>query len=645
MSDDDTPDGDVGPDGPTEDVGRGDQPEREYFPGERGRSVPRSAWWVLAVAVVLLLALVVVRPSWFERDADDTGLDVPADRHYTKSLSGAGDEDGVWLTDDSPSSSFLVTFPADSGRDQTRLSLTGTTQVAQDSVVFLIVRMDGQQVFKGELPRGTNELEKLIDVPEQLSSDGRVRIQTLVQGTLDNRTCTPDHSAGMQVHLDEASVVEAALDQRVHTVRDAVVSWDRRVTVVVADTGDPWRTTAAQLGIALTRTGHEVTFSGEIPGKDVQNTILVGPPQAVDDLDWSGSEESGDGIVLGTVEKSPVVAVMKPDGALISRFLTTPPVSTADTDHTDPHTLTTVPAAGDEVGLDTLGADTGVVQIAEDHSWRTEYSVADVPGGRLPQAVRVAMTLPASPDDVTWMLNVEFNGRLIDSRRLNPSGTQATITLPPSAQRLENSLTLKVQRDRDLGGCDVRVTTYPMQLETNSALILGDDPGAGFTAVPRELARGFAIYLPGSPPSGALDQLNAIVPLLTKFTPAHYDPEFKWNEEPTADRPFILIGESATVDPVVRLTDGRIEAGPATPNLNISTFDNGMIVEPATNNTGTHGLVVQYAGTPGKITLPAFGNEPAQVISGQGSLTVYPDGTTRPSDPATAHRARSPESE
>ncbi|NED68032.1 hypothetical protein G3I15_44580, partial [Streptomyces sp. SID10244] len=97
-----------------------------YFAGERGRSVPRSAWWILGIALVVLLAFVIVRPSWFTHDDDDMSLGVPADRHFSKSLAGSGDVDGVWLTDDSPSTSQVVTFPADSGRDKTRLHMTGS---------------------------------------------------------------------------------------------------------------------------------------------------------------------------------------------------------------------------------------------------------------------------------------------------------------------------------------------------------------------------------------------------------------------------------------------------------------------------------------------------------------------------------------
>ena len=611
-------------------------PESGYFRGERGRTVPRSAWWILGVALALLLVFVLVRPLWFTRDVDDTSLDVPADRHYTKSLSGAGYEDGVWLTDDSPSTSFAVTFPADSARRETRLRLTGTTQVAEDSVVFLIVRMDGQQVYKSEVARGNNGLDVIVDVPEGLSSDGQVRVQVQIEGTLDNRTCTPDHSAGMQVHLDPASVVEAALTERVHTVRDAVVSWDRRVTIVLADQNDEWRTTAAQMGIALTRAGYEVTYSDAVPSSDAQNALLIGPADKVTDLGWStsGETDASDGIVLGTVDDSPVIGVLAPDGDLISRFLTLPEVATADSDRSDPRALDTSPAVGTEVGVNTLGADTSATTIADAHRWRIGYSLADLPGGRLPQSIRVAMALPASPDDLTWILNVQLNGQLVDSRRLDGQSTQAVVSLPAAAQLLENTLTLTVQRDRDLGGCDVRVTTYPIQLQPTSALLLGDDLGTGFTALPRALAPGFAVYWPDSAKTSAVDELNAAIPTLTKFIPAQYDPEFFWNSAPAPGRPFVLIGQSPEVNPPVRIEDGRIRSGSADPALDITAFDDGMIVETATSTTGAGGLVIEYVGKPGTIPVPDFGSESARVVTSQGSFVVNTDGTTAPNSPA-----------
>ncbi|UPW07273.1 hypothetical protein M1C59_14380 [Gordonia terrae] len=608
-----------------------------YFPGEHGRSVPRSAWIILGIAIVILLVFVIARPTWFTEDADDKSLDVPADHHYSKSLSGAGYSDGVWLTDDSPSTTFSVTFPADSPRDQTRLWMRGTTQVAQDSVVFLTVRMDGQQVYKAELQRGDNPLDTVVEVPDGIAADGQVRVQVQVQGTLDDQVCTPDHSAGMQVHLDPTTVLEAALSEPIHTVRDAVTSWDRDLTVVVGSTDDQWRTTAAQLGIALTRIGHRVTFVDTLGDASADNAIFLGPPQEVTELGWTEPDDSGEeSLQLGSVNGTPVVAVLRPDGDNLSRFLTEPPVTTADARGNTPAVVTASTPGGGEVSLGALGADTSVTQIAEDHSWRARYSLADLPGGRLPQSVRVALTLPASPDDLTWILNTRLNDRLVDSRRLDPSAPPPVIALPASAQLLDNTLTLSVQRDRDLGGCDVRVTSYPIQLNENAALALGDTPGAGFTGVPRALSRGFDVYSPNSTGDNAIAQLNATVPLLADFTPAGYVPEFRWGAAPRPREPFILIGSTPDVNPLVRIVDGRLVAGAETSATDLTVPDTGIVVQTATTATGNSGLMIQYTGDPGTLTLPDFGQESAQVVTAQGSLVIDDEGRTPPTEPTRA---------
>ena len=634
MSDDDAASGDGTPEPPE----RPQSDKTDYFPGEHGRSVPRSAWLILGAALVILLAFLVARPAWFTHDADDMSLDVPADRHFTKTLAGSGHVDGVWLTDDSPSTSYLVTLPADSTRDETRLHLTGSSQIPGNSTVFLSVSMDGQQVYKKELPTGEKDIDAYVTVPDQIADDGQVRIQVRADGTRHDETCTTDHSAGMQIHLDPATVVEAALAEPIHTVRDAVVSWDRRLTVVLADQADQWRTTAAQLGMALTREGHQVRFADTLPAADVDNAILVGPYATLSDRDgWSPSPESGadtaDGTAVGTIDGTAVVAVTVPDGSLISRYLTGQAVTTADFVGGDPRAVAATPLTGDQVALAALGADMSVGQITETRRWRIGYSLADLPGGRLPQSVRVEMQLPASPSDLTWILNAELNGHLVGSVPLNPTAGTVTIALPPQDALLENALTLSVERDRDLGGCDVRVTSYPIQLQPGSALQLGDETGAGFTALPRGLAPGFAVYAPGPDGIDVIQQLNAIVPTTTKFVPAQYNPDFLWSGQPSPGEPFILIGQSPDVNPLVRIQDGRITSGPNASALDIPSFDNGILVQTVTSTSGAPGLMIQYIGDIGTTQLPGFGTESALVVTPQDSFAINGDGTIAPSEP------------
>ncbi|MEU1982128.1 hypothetical protein [Nocardia sp. NPDC019395] len=615
--------------------------EPEYFPGERGRTVPRSAWWILGIALVVLLAFVIVRPTWFTQDYDDTSLHVPAERHFDRTLAGLGYADGAWLGDESPSLSFPVTLPVDSGREQTRLHLRGSTQVAQDSTVFLAVEVNGRQVYRSELARGDNELDVLVDVPQYLAVDGQLRVRVHTEGMLNNQVCVNDRSAGMRIHLDPETVVEAALDEPIHTIRDAVASWDRRLTVVLADQSDTWRTTAAQLGVTLTRAGYQVDFADRLPESDEHSVLLVGPPQQLTELTgWDAGDPAGNGIALGTVTDTPVVGVIEPDGSLIGNFLTEPVSGTADSAGSAPRALATPPITGDQVGLEAFGADMSVTQVAESHRWRAGYSLADLPGGRLPRAVRVGFRLPASPDDLTWVLNVELNGQLLDSRRLDRSGGEVVIPLPAGAHLLDNQLTLTVQRDRDLGGCDVRVTSYPIQLTGVSALELGDETAPGFTGLPRDLAPGFSVYVPEAAGADISSLLDATVPVLSEFVPAQYSPTFRWNTQPAPGQPFVLVGQSPEVNPPVSVRDGRLVAGPGQPALDISSFDNGIVVDRATSRGGAAGLVIQPVGDIGPVPLPAFGPESAQVVTAQGSFAVNADGSVATAGPGRTDRPR-----
>ncbi|MFW0793558.1 hypothetical protein AAFP30_07085 [Gordonia sp. CPCC 205515] len=601
--------------------------KKEYFRAEHGRNVPKSAWAVLGLAVVVLFAFILARPSWFTRDAGDDSIHVPPERHFTKTLAASGQPDGLWLTDDSPSASYLVALPADSARSHTRLHLVGSSQVPTDSTIFLSVKMDGQEVSKTELPTGQHDIDSFYAIPDQIASDGQVRVQVTASGTRDNQHCTTDHSAGIAVHLAPDSLVEAALAEPVHTIRDAVASWDRQVTVVLTDRGNTWRSTAAQMGMSLTRAGHEVVFADHLPDADIDNAILLGPADTLkSQTGWTTTQDMGNGVAVGTANNTPVLGVTEPDGTLISSFLTDPTVATADSASSDPSAVTSPTVTGDRVPLASLGADMSSGQITETKRWRINYSLTDLPGGRIPAAVDVDIALPASPDDIRWLLNVDLNGTLAASRNLNTTGGKTSIPLPAQNALLDNTVTLSVQRDRDLGGCDVRITPYPMQLQPGSQLVLGTDPGAGFTAAARAMASGVSVYLPNTD-ADPIQQLNAIVPTLTEFVPAQYDPPFAWNQQPAAGKPFILVGDSPTVTTPVAIRDGRILSEPDGRTLNIPAFQNGLVVSTATGATRAPGLAIDYVGGIGDSTLPDFGTEVAQVVTAQGSFAVNADGT------------------
>lgn len=592
----------------------------DYFPGEKNRRVPRAAWWVLAAACVLLLVFLVIRPEWFTRNPDDTSLHVPADRHFSKTVAELGHSDGLWLNDDAPTTSFTVTMPVDSTRSSTRIHLRGDTQVAQDSTAFLSVTADGTQVYRSELPRGDNSLDAIVDLPDSTADDGRVRLQIRTDGSLHNQTCATDHSPGLNVHVAPDTVVEAALDQPVHTVRDVVASWSRHIRVLLADQEDQWRTAAAQLGIALTQAGYGVTYTGTLPDDDGDDVVLVGNADELSRIGWK--TDSADPAAVGSVGDSRLLGIRSPTPAAVMQFLTSPAVSVNDTAGSDPRQVPVAKPTGNDVALGDLGADLSPTTITENHSWRASYALADLPGGRLPQAIRSTWQLPAGPDDLNWILNVTLNGQLIDSKRLAGGTPTVTTPLPASAQRVDNSLTLMVQRDRDIGGCDVRVTPYSIALQPTSILQLGNDPGAGFTSLPRILSPGFAVYVTATAPEGSIDTLNSTIPIIAEFVPAQMLPNFIWGAASPPDKPFVLLGSAPGIGTAASLTNGRLITG-APPALDTNAFSNGAVVACGTVGNEIRGLVVQWAGTLGdSLGAPSFGNEAAQVITAHGGFAV-----------------------
>lgn len=619
-SESDEPETPSGPNSSQEPDPGADQPE--YFSGERERRVPKGAWWVLGIACVLLLSLLVVRPTWFTRAADDNSLHVPSDRHFTKTLAGLGHADGLWLNDDTSSTSFTVRLPVDSELSQTRVHLVGETQVPQDSTTFLSILADGDQVYRRELNRGTNPLDEYIDLPEGTVDDGSVRIQMRLHGSLNNQTCATDHESGADIHIGPDTVVEAALSEPVHTVRDVVSSWDRDVTLVVPDEADPWRTAAAQVGVALVQAGHEVRYAAAMPDEDRESAVLVGPGPTLAGAGWES--DSTDPVAAGTVGDAAVLGIRDGSAADIARLVTGPLLPVADGPGDDPRKVPATSLAGDTIALDDLGADLSTASITEDHTWRVSYSLADLPGGRLPRAIRAAWQLPASPADLTWILTTSLNGRLIDSRRLT-GGPSPVIPLPPGLERVDNTVTFTVQRDRNLGGCDVRETAYSMALDPTSALLLGDDRGEGFVALPKILAPGFNVYVTAGSGESTVDALNASVPVVAAFVQAGHSPDFVWEADPPAAGPFVQIGTSRGVSTPVSVADGRLVS--ESPVLDVSTITNGVVVSCGMRGGTVSGLVVQPVGTVAPAALPVFGTESAQIVTTHGSVAVNADGT------------------
>ncbi|MCF8571050.1 hypothetical protein L5G32_12300 [Gordonia sp. HY002] len=546
-----------------------------------------------------------------------------ADRHLQRTLDGIGYSDGLWLSDDTSSANVVFRVPVDVGQSQTRIHLRGRVQVAQESTAFLAVIVDGDQVDRSELPRGDAELDRIVDIPAGAVADGQVRVQFRLDGSLHDQICATDHSTGANVHIEPDTLVEAALDETVGTVRDVVATWDDAVAIVLPDNGDPWRTVAAQLGVGLTQAGHHVTYADALPD-DPSNAVVVGPEGQLEGLGWGSS--SNDQVAVGTIDGVPVLGVRSTSAADATRLITGPLLTAADGSGNQPRRVPAARPVGAEVALGDLGTDFTTATVVENHTWRVSYSLADLPGGRLPRAVRADWELPASPSDLTWIVNTTLNGRLIDSRQLRGGGPTPVIDLPAQLQRTSNTVTFTVQRDRDLGGCDVRQTPYSMALDSGSALLLGEDRGTGLTSLPQTLATGFTVYVPPQQGVDTVAVLNASVPVLAEFVPVDGAPDYRWNRAAEDGKPFVQIGTSATVMTPVTVSDGRLESG-RPPRTDVTAINDGVLVSSGTVGDAVAGLVIQPVGSGTTTMLPPFGTESAQVVTRHGSIAFGADGS------------------
>jgi cellulose synthase operon protein B len=232
----------------------------------------------------------------------------------------------------------------------------------------------------------------------------------------------------------------------------------------------------------------------------------------------------------------------------------------------------------------------------------------------VPTAVRLGFQVPAASSDTRWVVQVQLNGRLVASTQLAGSGTQqVNVALPAGQEKLRNVLTVTLLRDRDVGGCNVRQTTYAVQLLPESALVLGGR-GAGFTGVPATFATGFEVVLPASSADAPAETLTSLVPTLAEFSGWQQVADVSWDGSPGA-RPFLSFGPVPDgVKAPVSLADGRLSGS----GFDLQSFADGLVVETATATAGGSGLVVTATGDTADAVVPAYGREVARVIATRG---------------------------
>jgi hypothetical protein len=318
-----------------------------------------------------------------------------------------------------------------------------------------------------------------------------------------------------------------------------------------------------------------------------------------------------------------LLGVVDPATDVVPTFLTTRAVTTSDTSSTDPRSAMPERISSSPVTLEDLGVDTSVQQITDRRSWRVPYSLADLPGGTIPTSFEVKMVVPATTADARWVVEVRLNDELVESTTLPGAGagTQSVVAeLPAGDQLVRNELVVTLIRDRDLGGCNVRQTTYDVQLLKDSALTI-DGTGAGFTAVPAQYAGGFDVILPSSRLKNPTVALAGLVPTLAEFSGWRQDATFSWDATP-GGRPFLFFGAPpADVTPLVTVADGRISSG----GFDLSAFRDGIVLQCVLRGE-TPGMVLTSIGDPDAL-VPDYGREGARLVTvGGGGFVVSKSG-------------------
>ena len=199
--------------------------------------------------------------------------------------------------------------------------------------------------------------------------------------------------------------------------------------------------------------------------------------------------------------------------------------------------------------LSAFGADTSVQNIANSRTWRMDYALADLPGGRLPEAVSIDLRLSEGPDGFTNLVHTVLNGEMIDSRRLQPGvDSRFAVGLPPHLHNLNNELSITLQRHRDVGGCEISQQRFPVQLSAESGLMLARGAGAaGFTALPPVFSDALLVRLPSEMDAPErLITARVAAESIARFAPRRADLTFEFavvdnGSSDRVTRPFLAI--------------------------------------------------------------------------------------------------------
>lgn len=447
---------------------------------------------------------------------------------HAVTFADGGESDGLVVSGFPSFASADLALVRDQQPRAVRLILRGEQDVSSDAVTALRVTVNGRRVMERVLSPGRRDFNWVFDLTEELAGEPDARVAFQLLGDLPENICHNDRSMGAVIAFAPNSGLEIELDGPLSSVRDVLALTPRDVTIAVAE-GDVWFETAVRLGARLTRQGYRVDMvslpdAAESAAPGLRGLFLVGAPEALQRAGFNPVRERAPaGAGLWRRAGSTMIAIMDADRIETVRFLTSELASIARSDSVDPVVFDQRGANAALASVERFGVDTSIQRIADSREWRFDYSLAQTPGGLLPEALAVDLRLPEGPDGFTNIAHVELNGEFIDSRRLRPGvENRYAVALPPERQAVSNEIAIVIQRHRDDGGCEISQQRYPVQLTAESGLVFSRGAGAsGFTALPPAFADGVKVVAPtGLVDAGRLVAARVAAQAVAQFVPA-----------------------------------------------------------------------------------------------------------------------------
>ncbi|MBN4080121.1 cellulose biosynthesis cyclic di-GMP-binding regulatory protein BcsB [Beggiatoa alba] len=291
------------------------------------------------------------------------------------------------------------------------------------------------------------------------------------------------------------------------------------------------------------------------------------------------------------------------------------------------------------VSLAQLGLDMAPKYMSSTARWDLLISPRNLPANKRLDLLRLNVTTAPNNGDTPVIFYIFLNNVLQEVVSLENDGqpNRFTVTLAESDQKTTyNRLRFIAQRSNFSGNCSGDTMTYPVQIGTDSAVVIGDrtlNPSE-FHDLPAIFVDGFDLLLPTS----ALEQPTATLTFAAKLlTKNNYplDPRrihfYQDGETVKPSKPFLLIGRASleTEKAGIHFDRGQIQvldhAGQVLLDINQLP---GISIAQMVTSQGHHGLWIMPAADSSLPTSQALrlGNDAVAFANETGVLlTLAPD--------------------